>query len=168
MKCKGGQDRGMEDVEMGKCLKSVGVRDGDSRDNLGRSRLVTRDVVRIIKCRQVPALHPRHTHRDAALELRRVLVLELHRARRPASQCKIDFRDSISTSQNKSFQGLNCCSDLAISFHYINPEWMQMLEYFIYHLRPHGYNFNSETGVPTRNRDRFNLADALNRTDLLH
>ena len=38
MKCKGGQDRGMEDVEMGKCLKSVGVRDGDSRDNLGRSR----------------------------------------------------------------------------------------------------------------------------------
>ena len=43
-----------------------------------------------------------------------------------------------------------------------------MLEYFIYHLRPHGYNFNSEAGVPTRNRDRFNLEGALNRTDLLH
>ena len=38
-KCKTSQDQGMEDVEMGRCLKNVGVTDGDSRDNLGRSRL---------------------------------------------------------------------------------------------------------------------------------
>ena len=37
-KCKTTQDQGMEDVEMGRCLKNVGVTDGDSRDNLGRSR----------------------------------------------------------------------------------------------------------------------------------
>ena len=37
-KCKTSQDQGMEDVEMGRCLKNVGVTDGDSRDNLGRSR----------------------------------------------------------------------------------------------------------------------------------
>ena len=62
-------------------------------------------------------------------------------------------------------QGLSCCSDLAISFHYINPEWMQMLEYFIYHLRPYGYNFNSDTGVPTRNRVK--QEDTVNITDLI-
>ena len=39
-KCKTSQDQGYEDVEMGKCLKNVGVRDGESRDNLGRSRFL--------------------------------------------------------------------------------------------------------------------------------
>ena len=33
-------DRGYEDVEMGRCLKAVGVVDGDSRDNLGRFRFL--------------------------------------------------------------------------------------------------------------------------------
>ena len=39
-KCKVEADRGYEDVEMGRCLKAVGVRDGDSRDNLGRFRFL--------------------------------------------------------------------------------------------------------------------------------
>ena len=33
-------DKGMEDVEMGKCLKAVGVRNEDSRDNHGRYRFL--------------------------------------------------------------------------------------------------------------------------------
>ena len=38
--CKVDDDKGMEDVEMGKCLKAVGVRNEDSRDNHGRYRFL--------------------------------------------------------------------------------------------------------------------------------
>ncbi|KAK7601001.1 hypothetical protein V9T40_008442 [Parthenolecanium corni] len=42
-----------------------------------------------------------------------------------------------------SEEGLNCCSDTAVSFHYISPTDMYVFDYFLYHLRPYGITHNS-------------------------
>ena len=39
---------------------------------------------------------------------------------------------------NFEFQGLNCCSNYTISFHYVSPKQMMVIEFAVYYLRPFG------------------------------
>jgi hypothetical protein len=45
-------------------------------------------------------------------------------------------------------QGKDCCSDSAISFHYVNPQLMHIFDYLIYQLRPYGMPADQRPATP--------------------
>ncbi|XP_055592300.1 glycoprotein-N-acetylgalactosamine 3-beta-galactosyltransferase 1-like [Uranotaenia lowii] len=94
-----------EDLEMGKCMESVNVTAGDSRDFLGRKRFLPMDPV-------------------------------FHLTAKPDPDFWYKYY-----SFYEPLYGADCCSDLAISFHYIQGHQMYMMDYLIYKLRAYGVNF---------------------------
>ncbi|CAG0902308.1 unnamed protein product [Darwinula stevensoni] len=93
-----------EDMSMWECLHSVGVKPGDSRDELGRWRFL-------------PFTPENHLNPGFFVGKYRWLW-------------KYTFYPYK--------EGPESCSDTAISFHYVPPNLMHALEYFIYRLHPFG------------------------------
>uniref|UniRef100_A0A182PXV8 Glycoprotein-N-acetylgalactosamine 3-beta-galactosyltransferase 1 n=1 Tax=Anopheles epiroticus TaxID=199890 RepID=A0A182PXV8_9DIPT len=93
-----------EDLEMGKCMESVNVTAGDSRDSLGRKRFLPME----------PVFHLTSSITEDP-----------------------DFWYN-QYSFYEPFYGTNCCSDLAISFHYVQGKHMHMMDYLIYDLHVWG------------------------------
>ena len=55
-----------------------------------------------------------------------------------------------------NLQGIECCSDRAITYHYVSPEMMITLEYLIYRVKPYGEDSNLWLETVTKPNDTSN------------
>jgi glycoprotein-N-acetylgalactosamine 3-beta-galactosyltransferase len=139
---------GAEDLEIGKCMFNLGVLAADSRDGSKKGNFF-------------PFPIQEHIVGTPLGWFKTASVFE------PVPVTFIKWiKETLVSSADLYFQGLDCCSRSAISFHYIEPNQMYFYEYLLYQAQVAGVS-KTTSALPRKftvneilKKNEFNLTDS--------